>query len=295
MLEKATTGKVDKPHFVAIYGTPGVGKSTFAADAPKPIFIDLEDGTEAMNVTRIKPANLEEFYNTLSELRESEHGYESIVIDTLDHLVDKYIVPSVEKKAGKEISKMKWGSGFTAIKAELALMVSRLEDLRINKRMNVILVAHAKIKATNNPSLTEDYDKFQLRMNEGAAALITQEVDTLLFANYEIFTHETEIGKVKGIGDGRRVIHTICMPSYDAKNRFNLPGTLPLSWSAFVEACESSSDRDINAVQANITDLVNCLKDEKTKGVVETSIKDAKDNMGQLLKIENRLKEITKN
>ena len=39
-------GKVIKPPRVLVYGTEGVGKSTFAASAPSPIFVPTEDGQD---------------------------------------------------------------------------------------------------------------------------------------------------------------------------------------------------------------------------------------------------------
>ena len=41
-LEKIHTGK--KPPRIMLYGTEGIGKSTFAAQAPSPIFLPTEDG-----------------------------------------------------------------------------------------------------------------------------------------------------------------------------------------------------------------------------------------------------------
>ena len=44
LLNQVKTGKEAQPPRIMIYGSEGVGKSTFAASAPKPIFIQTEDG-----------------------------------------------------------------------------------------------------------------------------------------------------------------------------------------------------------------------------------------------------------
>ena len=44
LLETITTGKAQMPPRLMIYGAEGVGKSSFAASAPKPIFVQTEDG-----------------------------------------------------------------------------------------------------------------------------------------------------------------------------------------------------------------------------------------------------------
>ena len=44
LLETITTGKAQQPPRIMIYGSEGVGKSTFAASAPGCIFVQTEDG-----------------------------------------------------------------------------------------------------------------------------------------------------------------------------------------------------------------------------------------------------------
>ena len=44
MLQQIHTGRRPSPPRFVIYGTEGIGKSTTAAQAPKPIFIPTEDG-----------------------------------------------------------------------------------------------------------------------------------------------------------------------------------------------------------------------------------------------------------
>jgi ABC-type iron transport system FetAB ATPase subunit len=41
---KSISKNVAKPPRIAIYGPPGIGKTTFAAGAPNPVFILTEDG-----------------------------------------------------------------------------------------------------------------------------------------------------------------------------------------------------------------------------------------------------------
>ena len=45
-------GPVAKPQKVVVYGPEGIGKTTFAAQFPDPLFVDTEDGTETYDVAR---------------------------------------------------------------------------------------------------------------------------------------------------------------------------------------------------------------------------------------------------
>ncbi len=46
LLQTIRTGKAQGPPRLLVYGTEGIGKSTFGASAPKPIFIPTEDGLD---------------------------------------------------------------------------------------------------------------------------------------------------------------------------------------------------------------------------------------------------------
>ena len=48
-----TGGKLIRPQKVVIYGSEGIGKTTFAAAFPDPLFIDTEGGTAQMDVKRL--------------------------------------------------------------------------------------------------------------------------------------------------------------------------------------------------------------------------------------------------
>ena len=42
-------GKIQEPEFFLLYGVEGIGKTTFAANAPKPAVVDIEDGSKQID------------------------------------------------------------------------------------------------------------------------------------------------------------------------------------------------------------------------------------------------------
>ena len=48
-----TRGLIVKPQKVVVYGPEGIGKTTFAADFPDPLFIDTEGSTNVYDVARL--------------------------------------------------------------------------------------------------------------------------------------------------------------------------------------------------------------------------------------------------
>ena len=73
------------PPRILIYGTEGIGKSTTASQAPKPIFIATEDGLDQIDCDSFPLARrFDEVMSALSALYTEKHDYQSVVIDSLD-------------------------------------------------------------------------------------------------------------------------------------------------------------------------------------------------------------------
>jgi hypothetical protein len=61
-----------------------------------------------------------------------------------------------------------------------------------------------------------------------------------LFANYRTVVKKAEVGfnkeVARGITSGERLVYTNEKPAFQAKNRYSLPDSLPLSWQALQDA-----------------------------------------------------------
>lgn len=86
LLTQIKTGKVKKPWHVLLYGTPKVGKTTWASDAEAPIFLDVENGSGELNVNRFVPKSFTEALGFLTELTTAKHEFKTLVIDSMDAL-----------------------------------------------------------------------------------------------------------------------------------------------------------------------------------------------------------------
>ena len=51
-LKNVERGRQQRPIRILVYGEGGRGKSSFAAEAPEAIFLDLEEGTHELNIAR---------------------------------------------------------------------------------------------------------------------------------------------------------------------------------------------------------------------------------------------------
>lgn len=290
-LDRVIKGKLDKPQLVLLYGPDGIGKTSFGADAPNPIFLGAEDGTANLDVARFPaPTCYGDILDSIKELIEEKHEYKSLVIDSLDWLEPLVWNQVCKDGQKKKIEDFGYGKGYANALEEWRKMISLLDTLRATRKTNIILIAHSQVKTFHDPSQLEGYDRYQLKLNEKASALFREFVDSVLFANYETFLKSNDQKKVKGLGDGSRKIYTQRRPAFDAKNRAGLPFELPLSWESFYEACQSGNPKEINTVRENINSLLENILDETLKGKVIASVEAAKDDNQKLLKIEDKLK-----
>ena len=126
-----------------------------------------------------------------------------------------------------------YGKGYVR---PLDLWCTLLKELSVlNDKMHVLLIGHAQIKSFQDPELPSAYDRYQLKINDKAAALVREAADAVLFARFETELVKTN-GKTRAYGEGNRIMYTESRPGWDAKNRFNLPFVLPLDWKVFGDA-----------------------------------------------------------
>jgi hypothetical protein len=291
-LASVVKGRLAKPLRVLVYGVEGVGKSTFAASAPSPIFLGAEDGTSELDVPRFpEPHSWKDVLDAVDELTEAEHDYKTLAIDTLDWMEPicwAHVCATKKDKNGKSfqsIEDLGYGKGYTAALEHWRLLLSKLERLRAKRGMTIIPIAHSWIKTFKNPT-GDDFDRYQLKLHEKASAIWREWCDVVLFAAHETLTYETN-GRAKGV-QGARVLYTERCAAWEAKNRQDLPPKLPLDWDAFAEAVAAHRPADPAKLRARIEELLP-LVGEDIQTRVKTALEKAGDDAAQLAKIENKL------
>jgi hypothetical protein len=236
---------IKKPHRVMLYGTHGIGKSTFASMAPSPIFIQIEDGLASVDCDAFpKSEKLAHVMEAIGELYQGEHQYKTVVIDTLDWLERLIWSEVCEAKGVKNIEDIGYGKGYTMALDYWRRITRGLDALRNDRGMGSIVLAHAAVVTYNAPD-TEPYDRYQPKLHKSASALMQEWADDVLFASFKTFTRATgdeAKGKQRGVGTGERVIYTAERPAYYAKNRLpGIPQELPLDYRVFAEHLPKST------------------------------------------------------
>lgn len=250
LLARVQRGKTPKPPRILVYGTEGIGKSTFGAQAPKPIFVPTEDGLNEIACDKFPlAATYEDVIAALGELRTQPHDYETVVLDSLDwlerliwdRLCQQYGVSSIEKVDGG------YARGYTHALSFWREIIDHLNVLRHDRGMVVLLIAHSKVERFEDPE-SSPYDRYSPRLHKHAAALVCEWCDAVLFATRKFRTQSEDAGFGRkrtiahaiGKDGGERILRCVGGPSCVAKNRYGIAEELPLSWPAFMAALTQS-------------------------------------------------------
>ena len=246
LMQRIKHGRQPMPPRLIVYGTEGIGKSTFASEAPQPVFVQTEDGLAEIDCDKFPLASrLEDVQTALLELFSEQHDYQTVVIDSLDwlerliwdELCRQHNVTSIEKVDGG------YAKGYTHALTHWREVLDSLNRLRSERGMVVICIAHSKIEKFEDPE-TSAYDRYSPRLNKHAQALVCEWSDAVLFASRKFRTQTEDAGfgrkraiaAAVGKGGGERVLRCVGGPTCIAKNRFQLPEELPLNWAAFMNA-----------------------------------------------------------
>lgn len=227
-----------KPPRMLIYGTHGIGKTTLGMNAPAPVFIQTEEsevGCPTFGLLKSYDAVME----ALAALYSEPHDFGTICLDSLDWLEPLIWQEACRRNNWKSIEDAGFGKGYIAALDVWREVLDGFAALRDEKAMGVIFIAHAEIKRFDSPE-TEPYDRYQIKLQPRASALVQEHVDCVFFANYRVSTVKTDLGfnkkAVRGVGGGDRLLFTTERPAFLAKNRYALPDAIPLEWSALA-AC----------------------------------------------------------
>ncbi len=252
-LADITTGRVVAPLLAIVYGPPGAGKSTFAGNAKDPIFIQTERGTDQLDVARFPQSHsTADVFQRCRELLEEEHKFRTVVLDSLDWFERLAQEEIAQANRVESVATIPYGRGYEEAARLVRDLIKYLDALRNRKGMNVILVAHSQVRATQTAEL-EAYDENTLRLHKTVAAMMTEWVDHVLFAHFDQRIRKDANGKTKGVGSPQRMMTTRKTAFCVAKNRANLPETMPLEWSAFATAVRDHMTPSSSQPQADNT------------------------------------------
>lgn len=258
--------KTRVPLRILMNGIGGVGKTSFAAQFPSPIFIQSrgESGLQTLESAGLASASIMPFehdgktyheaqtwddvLDAVEWLRCEDHGFKTIVFDVING-VEKLLFEHVcRRDFGGDWGEKgfhSYGKGFEVSSVTFKELTINLDRLRTERGMTCLMLCHSTTRTVKNP-LGADYDRYTADMNEKCWHQLYNWCDIVLFANREVNVR-VQRGSNKGKADSiDRVLHTDEGPAWFAKNRHNLPPEISMGSSAsecyanFVQAMKES-------------------------------------------------------
>lgn len=171
-----------------LYGDGGVGKTTFAATAPRPVMADCEGGTKyfglrgiPMDVARIEAwPDMPAFYEAVKQ-----SDYETVIIDPLNELMEKLLVHLKAQPNSKLIQRdgNPTMAGWGWLKQNMRQLLKSFRDLD----KHLILITH----------VAEDRDDERLIKRPAMMTKLAQEVVNMVDIVAYMRVAKTESGEIK--------------------------------------------------------------------------------------------------
>lgn len=231
---KITGGVMPAPLKVVLYGVEGIGKSSFAARFPQPVFIDTEGGTGRLDVRRLPaPDSWQMLLDEAAAAADGQVPCQTLVLDTADWAEKLCMAGVCARFKVKGIEDIGYGKGYTYVKEDFARLLDGLEQVVASGR-HVVVIAHAALSKFEQPDAVGSYDRWTMKTSKQVAPLLREWCDMLLFANYKTVVEKSGSGptaKNKATG-ARRVLYTTHNACWDGKNRFGLPDEVPFDYES---------------------------------------------------------------
>lgn len=152
LIRKSTELTIPSTVKMMIYGQAGMGKSTLALSAPKPLLLDFDNGVKRINLAHldgIDTVQVSRWQDVQEVMQENLNAYQTIVVDTIGKMMD-YIITYV--CGTRQPQRNDW----SGINAQFTWLTRTLSNL--NK--HVVFVAHRDTRKEGDdtvfiPSLRE--------------------------------------------------------------------------------------------------------------------------------------------
>lgn len=238
MMERVGTAGPPKPPICYIYGRPGIGKTTLAFQAPNPIGLQTEDGMTAEHLRDCPTFGLLQSYDEVLAAIDAvakhhkEQGWQTVVVDSVDRLMPLVAKHVCVANGWRRLEDGDFGKGKSAFRDEMRSFLTYMLFLKREYGLGIIMLGHHKSVRVNPPD-ADPFIQYAPSLDDDIRQLVIADSDLVGFATYP--THVVSANEGFGKKTGKAVLERPVLVvqesgSQIAKNRFNMPERIPLSW-----------------------------------------------------------------
>lgn len=227
-LASLKSSKSNHPPKLLLYGVDGVGKTSLAAEFPNPIYLPTEGETPPSDVDLQTPGTIESYESLLDvfgELLSTEHGFGTVIIDSLDGMESLVWAATCRRLGINSIEEAGYGKGYIEADTEWKEYLSAVSALA-RSGLFVVQLAHPEIVRFDSPT-SDPYSRYTIKLHKRANALVREQSDIVAFMNYRISLKTADAGFNKKVthaeGGNERLVHLSEKAGFVAKNRYSMP------------------------------------------------------------------------
>jgi len=249
------------------------GKSTFGSQLPRGLFMNFENGTNALAGIRSVPIlRWSDAKKVLTQLRkpQAKEMYDTIIVDTVDiawNLAEKYIV---QREGVSTLREIPWGGGWGMLRQEFSDFWREISLLGFG----ILFIAHSKEKPTEMRD-EEGNAITTVAPNVGSGSatdIINGIVDIIGYLQVQMNPD----------GTSERYLYTRSTPTIFAGSRYQyLAPKIKFGYQELVDAIGDAIDKAVELDGAQVTDntVIAQVKDRPFTEVME----EAKELWGKYL------------
>ncbi len=253
-MKDAAKTKNKYPPRIVVHGAQKVGKSSFFAGAPKPIFVRTEDGLNGIDTNAFPLCQtLSDVGEQLNLILNEDHDYKTLVIDSadwLEKLIHSYVcsiegITNIAKASGG------FGKGYIDANNHWRKILDMLDEINKRRLMYIGVICHSRIFTFNDPE-SEPYDVYKMKLHspksgDGSCEMLAEWGDIIGFAQKEVFVKQKESGhndnpSFQAVSTGSHFLNLEGTAAFLAGNRYGIKGRVPLNWIDFHNAFVASGN-----------------------------------------------------
>jgi len=225
-----------EPPRLLIYAEQGLGKTSLAAEFPRPVFILTETGIpKGLDVDVMGGRQLVsygEIKEAMISLLTEKHDYLTVVFDSAGPLERLIQAEVCARNSWKSIEQPGYGKGYKECDYLWAEFMDGVKRLR-ETGMAVLILAHSELERVDEPG-SQSFNRRGLSLHKRAAAIMEREVDAILLIKQDVvitkdtqgFGSEKNARAIAQSGE-LRWIYSQPAAAYVAKNRYDIPARVP--------------------------------------------------------------------